>query len=541
MRAHLTAWAALAVLLLAVPAWASPDEIFGTVAYVADDAVYVDQGSDAGLQTGDLGSVQRDGTEIARVEIVSATKRQARARVLRQSEAPRAGDRVVFSVERRATPEGAGEVPEAGPGTIQAPEAFMPLLERQKQRAQIVPPQDIFHGRLGVTQLIQVDSQGDMDYATTLVGFHGMLDRINGSAWALRWNANASYRTGSAFSGTDQEAMRLDLYGLELRRRLGEDGQVRFGRFVPQGLGAAGILDGAGADVPVGAQLRLGGALGLRPTREDLAPSGKEPTGLAYITTSTPAGSPTRYSGTTGVLVSAYGGDLDRLALLTDQFVSNGGLRAGISAEVDLDVGERAFHTGTRLTRLDAHASWSASAFLTVRANVDHYERLDTAAERDVLDVLDPDLFNNDFWRYGAGIGLTLPARLRLDAEVARIEGGATGSSPNWRVSLSQSDPFGALGGYASVTVYNLQSFAGDGVGGLLDAQLPLGGGRWYVRPGLGLRSFDQPERGFEIADAHVQIEFLPTSDWEAHLGITYLSGTVVDDFLLEIGFAHRW
>ena len=522
------------------PLEADPEEVYGTVAYVAEDAVYVDLGSESGLRSGDLGVVRRAGAQVATIEVVSTTKRQARVRILRQTDAPAAGDRVIIKV-RRSGPPGEAVVPDVGPKDIDAPEAFVPLLERQRLRAEAVPPQNIFHGRVSVTQLVQLDGYGDLGYATTLLGTHGMLDRINGTPWAVRWSGNASYRAGDAFSGTGLGNGRLDVFNLEARRRLGNDGRLRLGRFVPQGLGAAGYIDGIGIDIPSGTRLRLGGAAGFKPTRENLTPSLREPTALAYMTLESPEGANLMYSGSTGLYGSAYRGRFDRLALMTEQFVSTGPLRANATAEIDFDVGDREFNPGTRLTRLDAYGSYRVSSALTLRAGADYYERLDTAAERDMLTFLDPMLFQNNFWRYWAGFGLSVPGRLRIDAELGRIQGGADSSNPNWRVSLSHHDPLGAVGGFVSLTLYNLESFQGSGLGGLLSGHIPLGAGRWFLRPGLGLRSFDQPGIRFELTDAHLHVDFAPTPEWEIRGGLAYLTGTAVDSMLLEIGLGYRW
>jgi len=318
---------------------------------------------------------------------------------------------------------------------------------------------------------------------------------------------------------------------------------LELGRFVPRALSAAGYFDGAYVDVPVGNRLRLGGAAGFRPTREDLTPSADEPTGLAFasFTSSEADDARVRYTGTLGVLGSAYDGHVDRLAVLTEQFLDAGDLRASATAEIDFDVGGQAFRNGTRLTRLDAYASWTINDPITVRAGVDHYERLDTRAERHTIGFVDAALYRNDFWRYWGGARLSITNRFHFDVELGAIEGGRGYDTTNWRTSLTHFDAFGISGSSASLTVYNLEGLEGDGVGGLLTGHFPLAGSMLFLRPGLGFRSFQLSREDFEVTDAHLHVDHFLSEKWELHAGVTYLTGASLDTVLIEIGAAFRW
>jgi hypothetical protein len=525
------------VLLAALAA--AQEQVNCRVAYVAQDAVYVDAGSAAGLQAGDLGVIRHGGVEIAAVEVVSTTKSQARVRLVRKTREPEAGDPAVFKVRDRepapAEPKAKAKAEPAGE------EPFVPLLEHQKLKTE-TSERNIFHGRISLSQLFQLDNEGGMDYSTTILGTHGMLDRIGGSPWSLRWSGNLSYRTGPAFDESALEGGRLDLYDFSFLRKLQNSGYVRLGRLVPRAIQAAGYLDGALYEQPLGAKTRLGGALGFKPTRDELQPTADEPTAIVYGAFEAGERGGFRYSGTTALLVSTFSGDLDRTALLFDQFLETGKtFRINATAEVDFDTGASLFHEGTRLTRLDVFSTWQALKPLAIKAGLDHYERLDTAAERDMLGLVNAALFADGFWRYWAGAAISMPARTRLDLEYAVIDSESGPTTKHWRGSLAHYDPFGLSGGAVTLTVYNLESFDGDGVGGLLDANLPITGGKWFVRPALGFRAFDVAQGSFDVTDVRLQLEYIPGAAWSLRLGLSYLTGTAVDSFLVEFGASYRW
>ncbi|MGD8414856.1 MAG: hypothetical protein PVF33_11520, partial [Candidatus Latescibacterota bacterium] len=75
------------------------------VNYVSADAVYVNVGRLAGLVPGTSIAVVRDGKQIATLEAVHVASHSASCKVVQQTEAPRAGDRVVYERVATAAPE----------------------------------------------------------------------------------------------------------------------------------------------------------------------------------------------------------------------------------------------------------------------------------------------------------------------------------------------------------------------------------------------------------------------------------------------------
>jgi len=532
----------VAASLLLLCAFAAAEDIYCRVAYVAKDAVYVDAGAARGLRPGDLGVIRRNGQEIAAVEVITTSKSQARLRILRRTKEPIPGDRAIFARRDGETTSTPAPEKKTAQKKKNETEEFVPLLERQKQAATATAERNIFHGRLTAAALAHLDNEsGNFDYTTFLLGSSGMLDRIGGTPWALRWSGNLSYRGGSAFDNSELKGARLDLYEFAFLRRVAQDASVRIGRFLPRTLATAGYFDGVDAEFGT-RRFRLGGALGFKPTRDDLSPSADEPTALAYVTFSSGTPGATHYSGTVGLLVSLFKGDLDRTALLFDQFFRSGKFHARASGEIDFDVNSSMVTTGTRLTRLNSYAAWGVLEALTLRIGADRWERLDTGAERAILGIFDPTLFDDGFWRTFVAFDLTLAARWRIDAEVALISTDGAGSTTHWRAALNYLDPFGIQGGTLTLTIYNMEGFDGTGVGGQLSAFLPLSGARWMIHPSLGLRAFDAANGGsLDLTDFRLRVEYTASNRWSFRGGVTYLVGESVDSFLFEIGLTYRW
>ena len=512
----------LLLLVLASTAFAADDEIAARVAYVTPDGLYVDAGAERGLLAGDIGIVRRDGKEIARVEVVAVSRTSARVRVHSFSEDPTAGDAVYF--RRRAV----AEKPEPEVKRPQEQEPFVPLLERQRKRPEASRSTNIFHGRINWRQYLHLDGNGDLDYWTTVVGVHGSLDRVSGTPWRLDWSGNLSARGGSAFDMSSLEGARLDLYELSLRRPMEDGGFIRIGRFLPREISNAGFLDGAQIERVVSETLRLGGIVGLKPTRDDLAPSFDEPTAVAYATFAQGG-----YSGTFGLLGGWFDGSLDRTALLFDQhYETESRFRIDASGEIDFDVGAAMVRSGTRLTRFDVYASLPVSGRVTLRAGADHHERLDNRAERAGLGSIDPAFFDAGFWRHFAGASFEPIEKLHVDAEVAVID-----SEPVWRLGVTRRDIFSLPGASVSLTLYSLSGMDEDGFGGLASAYLPFRNGRWTLSPSLGFRSLGS----LDVTDVRLRAEYRASQRTSLFAGLAHSLGDSADSTLLEFGFTYRW
>jgi len=526
-----TGWA-----LLFLAAFAAAGEVRGKVTQVVADAIYVDVGSSQGLAPGDGGEIRRVGARIADVAAVTVSSEQARLKILRSTRRPVVGDEVVLRVAaaKKAVAEDDSKVP-----ADERP--FEPLLERQKRRAKVTPERNIFHGRVSFTQLVQSDREGDLDYAISQLSSDGMLDRMAGSAWSLRWSGSLYYRTGEAFDESRLDGEQLIVFDFAFAHPLGEGGYFRFGRFLPRTLNSAGYFDGADMEIPVGENTRFGAALGVKPTRFDLTPTLDEPTGLVYGSYRAGKRGEAYASGSYGLLASAWEGEADRAAILIEQIFELGKARLDATATIDFDVGGAAFRDGTSLTRFDAFFSWRITRAITFRTGADRWERLDTAAERDQLAFLDPLLFDDGFWRSWIGAAFVLPARLRLDLEYSSINSDTGPTTTPWRVTLEHFDPFGIPGANVSLTVYSIEGFESDGYGGLFNMNIPFVGGKWMLRGSAGLRYLDVADEQFDVTDVRINVDYLAGGGWQISGGVHWLGGTALDSLLVEFRLDYRF
>src|SRR2546422_876073 len=269
---------------------AEEETVEARVVYETPDGLYIDAGSHRGLQKGDVGAVFHDGVEIGRVEVAEASGSSSRVRLLSATGfTPRSGDQVLIKVQSNPSQESAPPPEASSPGKGEPKgkeEPFVPLLMPPQERSVGYPEVgNIFHGRLGLRQLFQIDSKSNMDYSMTRFLSSGSLERIEGTPWNFEWSGDVTYRSGDGLSKTrDFEQPRLDLFRLSFHRRFEDGGFFRAGRFLPGELPTLGYVDGAQVEEPIGKNFRLGAVLGLKPSRIDLDVSGKEPMASAYIT-----------------------------------------------------------------------------------------------------------------------------------------------------------------------------------------------------------------------------------------------------------------
>jgi len=524
-------------LVLAAAAAAQQADVDARVTYLVPEGAYIDAGTEQGLATGLTGTVLRDGKPVAKAEIIAASARSARLRIYDGN--ARIGDLVRFRVEK------APETTTAPEEEAKRPEKsgeFVPLLERQKVPAAVSTPRNVSHGRIALDQYVQTAALDALEYWRSSLSSSGDVQRLWGKPWSLDWSFTASARGGEIYVGSVLEGVRLDVYELTLSRRLGEDGVVRFGRFVPKALPAAGYLDGVLYEQRLAPGFKGGAILALRPTLDDLTPSAKEPTAVLYGTLDMGTRRADYFTGTLGVLGSMYEGDTDRVAVLLDSFGRAGIFELGIDATVDLDVGSQLFTSGTRLTQLNARAAVQVARGTRVRCGTDHFENLDTAANRDALDVVDPLLFDVDVWRYYVGGTQALPAKLTLDVEITFIDAADTDNTLSWYVTLTRYGLFGSPVASASLTIYSIEGFGVDGIGGLLSAYVPLRSNKLTLQASLGFRSFDPAGLDtFEVTDARAYLTYELAPKWTLNGGASIAIGDDADHVLLQIGVQYRW
>jgi hypothetical protein len=526
----------LPLLLLAAAGAADPDhvEIEAKITYLVSDGAYVDAGTDQGLATGETGTVLRDYKPIAKAEIVAISSRSARVRVY-DGEA-RLGDLVRFEAVT-TTPPPAAPPDETAKKPEQA-EPFVPLLERQKATARTAGPRNISHGWATIDQYVQTGSFDDF-YRTTFSSAGG-IERLWGRPWAFDWSFNLSGRGGDAFSNTLLDGTSFDVYELALSRRLGETGVLRFGRFVPNALPAAGYFDGAQLEQRLSPHVRGGAILGLLPTINDLTPSFDAPAALVYGTLDAGDRKASYFTGSLGALTSLYKGDMDRLAMVFDSHTRLGVLDISADGVVDFDVGSELYTSGTRLTQLNADASVRVAKGTRLRAGTDHYQNLDDAWSRAGLPYVDPLVFQGSGWRTYVGATQNLPAHLTLDVQVSFINAPDTGDLTNGYLTITRYGILGSDVASISLSIYSLQGLDVGGLGGRLTAYVPFG--KLTLQGGVGFTAFDPDvATSFDVTDLNLFVSYQLARKWTLQGGVNAAVGGSADYVGFDVGLTYRW
>lgn len=550
LRWHILLSGLLLLVRLAGPVRASEVTVSGRITYEILDGLYVDIGADEGLRQGLIGSIRFDDGRVLEFEVLNATRTTA---LLRLSSPFTRGERFVGQAvelifEQTAQYRDAvGEKRESStvPSTSAGDEKFIPLLAPPEWTVGLPKTRNISHGQIRIRQMLQFDDQDDLDYSMTRLGSSGSLERIEGTRWSFEWSGDLIYRNGDAYRNhPDYQDPRVYLYLGSFHRSLGDGEFLRLGRFLPRELPGIGYVDAVQWQVRRTEHLYLGAIAGLKPDRGNLDPSVDEPLVAAYATLEAGDRAESHYLATAGLLGSLFEGKADRLALLVDQRAGLGpALSLYSTAEVNFDVGGADVRTGTRLTRLDTYAVSRISSSFTLRAGVDHWERADNRAERDLLVLEDPRLFDRGYWRYWIGGDHRLSRNWRLSEEVAFIDSPEYDYDPRWRVGLTHTGFFSRPGASATATVYNLDAQGLDGYGGRLSAYLPLLNRKLFVQPAAGFRKLDAAPQSQEFAVTYLSLraDGRLSSNWTLFGGFTHTYGDSVDATLLDLGLRYRW
>jgi len=512
------------------------------------DGFYVDKGTEQGLRQGLSGSMQLDDGRIFEFEVVQATKKLAILRITGSAgkQDKLVGQTVQLVYERDTSEaESKNQKSPANSSQVVDNEPFVPLLAPVQWTLGLPKPRNIFHGQMRINQTLQTDRENDRDYSVTHFGSSGTLARIDGSDWSFEWSGDLAYRSGDAYSNNpDYEEPRLYLYNGSFRHPLADDGFLRFGRFLPRELPGIGYVDGVQGQIRHDEHLSLGAIAGFKPDRYDLDFSVDEPLWAGYATYEAGKRPGPYYSGTAGILGSFYEGQADRLALLIDQRAGIGPLFTLYStAELDFDVGGAQTRTGTNLTRLDVTAVSRLSPGLTFRGGVDHWERPDNRAERDLLVYNDDRYFDYGYWRYWVGSDQGLPWNLRISEEISYIDSDIYDYDPRWRVGLTRTGLFDWRDASMTATIYNVEAQGTDGYGSRLSAYLPLMNHKLYVQPMAGFQAVDVEPQGqdFDLTYLAIRLDGRFSRNWSLFGGFTHTYGDRVDSTLLNFGLRYKW
>ncbi|MHC4542153.1 MAG: hypothetical protein ACYS74_20605, partial [Planctomycetota bacterium] len=305
-----------------------------------------------------------------------------------------------------------------------------------------------------------------------------------------------------------------------------------------------GYVDGFQGQIRRTDRVSIGAVAGFKPDRADLDASTDELLFATYATFEAGERGKKYYAATTGLLTSLYEGEADRLALLLDQRADvNPQLTVYSTAELDFDVGGAEKRTGARLTRLDASAIYKLASSMSLRAGLDHWERPDNQAERDLLVFEDDRFFDSGYWRYWVGGDQGLPWNLRLSEEISFIDSATDDYDPHWRLGLTRKGLLSWEDASATMTIYNLPVEDVDGYGGRISAYLPLLERKLYLQPIVGFQTLEmEPQsRQFDLNYFSIRVNGRLSANWTLFGGLSNSSGDRVDSTLLDFGLRYAW
>ncbi len=549
----------LVIFLLTMPV-AAETAVLGRVTEELADGMQVNVGTDEGLYQGLLGSLRLYDGRVFQFEVLNAGRDSALLHLATlSSDDSLLGRTVELAFEpvltgQTATSEPTTDEaasPEPAQKKVQQPTAseetaeFVPLLAPPRQAPEISRPANVSHGRVQVRQMLQNDSETDQSYSVTRMSSSGSVERVGGSPWSFEWSGNLRYRDGDAYvSHPDYQDPQLYMYEAMFQRPIDDGGFLRFGRFLPRELPGIGYVDGLQGESRRSEHVRIGAVAGLKPGRIDLEATADEPVAVGYTTIETGDRNRSYYSGTVGVLGSMYEGEANRLALLFDQRAGFGpNLTLYSTAAVDFDTGAAETREGTSLTRLDLYGVAKVTSSVRLRAGVDHWERPDNPAERDLLAVDDDRYFDDGYWRYWVGSDQRVTRNWRFSEEVSFIDSDGSDDGPRWRAGVTRTGLFGLPDASVTTTIYNLSGNAVDGYGGRISGYLPLLDRKLSVQPMAGFRMLDTDPQGddFKLSYLSLRLDGHVSKHWSLFGGGTYSFGDAVDTRLFEVGLRYAW
>ncbi len=528
----------------------APDEledatgvILSTVQNVTPDGVYIDAGRNRGIRAGDQGMIRQDGVEIARVEVLQVTFASSILRILTVfgDVAPLPGDGAEITLTEDGDPGDRGSTLRE---TDKKDDGFKPLLTAPERQTHITTPKSLTHGRIRFRESVQFDDKTKYDYNRTQVGTSGSVERINGTPWTVRWSGDFELVDGDSGRVDGGDNFDLDWRELLVERPLTDGSILSFGRQIPRSLPAVGFIDGAQIERVLDPTLRVGAMFGFKPRREDLDPSFKEPMLVGYGTFVTPEGSGLSYHGTMGMLFSLYDSDADRLALLVDQRVRYQKATLFQNAEIDVDIGGAEVRSGVSLSRFNTGIAAPVGPQTTLRTSVDHFERPDTAAERDFLPDVDPDIFfDSGFWRYSLGADHKFSRKARVSGEIAKLTGTESDSDLRWRLRGTWIGLPGVPKGQATLSLFRLVGSSSDGVGVRLSGFAPLFDGDVRFRPSLGMRFGETPSTSdkFKFTDLSLGLDGRIGRKWDWSISVSQSLGEGTESTTLFGSVSWRW
>ena len=251
-------------LACAVAAAQEPDSrrVEARVTAVSGSSLYIDQGSDAGLEPGDRGRVFAAGGQTVEFIVRSVSRQTARCDVQVHDAVVSAGEQVEVRIPRE---RGEGGTPTwTHPKETWDPSAPLLAPTRAPTPAE---RESRFRGRWYTGFDGTFDGQGDgREYLLARTGFDGEWENATGRGDVVRFDGEYFHRSSDGGQGDETlDRLRVDRASWRLGDWRENPRRMEFGRFLHSELPQLGVIDGGEYVVRTEGGDRFGASAGLFP------------------------------------------------------------------------------------------------------------------------------------------------------------------------------------------------------------------------------------------------------------------------------------
>lgn len=501
----------LSLLLLLGPGGAEaangatePDDAYryARVTYLTSRSVYVDAGSEMGLQAGQTVEILRGGDLLATLTVTEVSARRAVCARVEGGVQLQAGDQVRF-------------VPLAGPGPEPEPVAAAPVSRRGEERESNALRAAGLRGRIGLRYLALTDRlENGSDFSQPAIDLRVDGTQVGGAPVDFNVDVRARRTYRDLIDGDTETDDINRIYRLSGSwRRAGSPWNVTVGRQFSPSISVVSIFDGVHAEYRK-RRWAVGGFSGTQPEEADMGYSSDTREHGGFFEWRTDPQAERRWTFTTGLIGSYEESEINREFTFLQSSYRGPRLSLWLTEEVDLNRGwrEDAEDESISFTSTFVSLNYRAWENWDLRAGYDNRRNV-----RLYRDLITPETEFDDEYRNGVwgGVSWRFAKRMRVGVDLRTNGGGSGGDSDAYTLT------FGASGLTRAGLFVNTRStsYTNDLVEGWLhSAGIGLSlGRRWTVELNGGLR--DEENRVDPLLDDQLtwyglQVDLLLGRSW---------------------------
>jgi hypothetical protein len=397
-----------------------------TIKYVSAQTVYLDAGSEGGVQKGDSAEVWSDDQVIARLEVIYVAASSASARIIESTREPRIGDRVRLMTATPAAPDSTG----IGTALTETPGLGIPISGGLAE-ASAPGSATRIRGRIAAQILHQDDRETtNNDVTRPAVVLRSTVENLLANHLSLSVNLRARriIRRSAASPSTPSEWDNR-IYEVALQYdNPASPMNFQLGRIASNQISGIGIFDGALVEYGLQSGWSAGMFGGTRPDLSTSKPNTEATTAGAYAAFESGSWTGHRVRGTLALVGRYHSGEIDE-EFIYEQIYYGFSRKFFItqSAEIAINRGWRKTAEGSSwgLSNVLINASYSPMATLAFDFGYDNRKLVRTFETKDTPDSLFDDALRQGF-RLGVSARLPLALRAWLRGGLRTRETGET-------------------------------------------------------------------------------------------------------------------